>query len=228
MESGCHSSETLSCFRQKPRHLKQKQCETVFRQSRDTSDWSMRNSADFDQTLIKRVRFLNMSTRFRVSLPIFSEISALTDEFAVVRDRLKGHAQKWEVRGRTVAVFISVALSAETPGSRSGTPYWGLSGYLRVADNTLTLIGFYSSPAMEIHYPGEPEARLPTARAQFLLFSSVNVCLCVCSSFQKVLRSRARTIMWLFPCILMKLSYSNIALLNVTPVPCFLMLKQTI
>ncbi len=97
-----HPPCTLSCFRQKPRHLKRKQCETVFRQSRDTSDWSIRNSADFDQTLIKRDHFLNMIKRFRVSLPIFSEISALTDEFpwweinlSVERTCAEMRSQRW-------------------------------------------------------------------------------------------------------------------------------------
>ncbi len=79
-------------------------------------------------------------------------------------------------------LFLSVSLCLQKRRVLALVPrIEGYLGYLRVADNTLTLIGFYSSPAIEIHYPGEPDARLPTARTQFLLFSSVNVCLCVLS-----------------------------------------------
>lgn len=53
-----------------------------------------------------------MIKRFRVSLPIFSEISALTDEFAVVRDQLK--CRKDMRRNEKSAVerwlFLSVSL----------------------------------------------------------------------------------------------------------------------
>ncbi len=129
-----HPPCTLSCFRQKPRHLKRKQCETVFRQSRDTSDWSMRNSADFDQTLIKWDHFLNMSTRFRVSLPILSEISALTDEFAVVRDRLKcrkdmrrnekSEVERW--------LFLSVSLCLQKRRVLALVPR--IEGYLDICE----------------------------------------------------------------------------------------------
>lgn len=66
--------------------------------------------------LIKRNHFLSMIKRFRVSLPIFSKISALTDESAVVRDPLsckkamlrneKSEVEQW--------LFLSVSLCLQT------------------------------------------------------------------------------------------------------------------
>ncbi len=94
----------------------------------------MRNSADFDQTLIKGDNFLNMSTRFRVSLPILSEISALTDEFAVVRDRLKcrkdmrrnekSEVERW--------LFLSVSLCLQKRRVLALVPC--IEGYLDICE----------------------------------------------------------------------------------------------
>lgn len=56
-----------------------------------------------------------MIKRFRVSLPIFSEISALTDEFAVVRGPLNWRGdtfrnEKSEVERWLFFFFLSVSL----------------------------------------------------------------------------------------------------------------------
>lgn len=132
-ETGCHSS-ALRSFMFPLSHLKRKQSETVFRQSRDVSDGSIRNSADFDRSLIKGDHFLNMIKRFRVSLPIFSKFPALTDEFAMVRGPLncrkgvhrneKSKVERWP--------FLSVSLCLQKRWVLALVPR--IEGYLDICE----------------------------------------------------------------------------------------------
>lgn len=109
--------------------------------------------------------------------------------FTVEKEMFRNEESEVESR-----LLLSVSLCLQkTLSSRSAGPCWGLSGYLRGADNTLTLIGFYSglqSGNGDSLPWGSRAARLPSACTQFLPL----MCVCVscllsvplrCSDLQK-------------------------------------------
>lgn len=126
--------------------------------------------------------------------------------FTVEKEMFRNEESEVERR-----LLLSVSLCLQkTLSSRSAGPCWGLSGYLQGADNTLTLIGFYSglqSGNGDSLPWGSRAARLPTACTQFLLFPPINVCLCLLSLICPTAllgpsAKRVRTIVCLFLCVL--------------------------